>query len=100
MIKVELEISDIEYEALVDQFLPVVADKMNADGKSLGKILNKDMTAGMAKKVLSSMSQEKKDAYVAKIVNSNRDKILSKIALICAQKGIKLKIDRFHIYAD
>ena len=48
MIKLELELSEVDFDALVDLYLPQIAEKFKKDGNPLGSL----MSPGMAKTLL------------------------------------------------
>ena len=48
MIKLEMELSDIDYEVLVKEILPKVADRLKQNGSPLAPLLSGGMAAKAA----------------------------------------------------
>ncbi|MCD8189243.1 MAG: hypothetical protein LUD78_03325 [Clostridiales bacterium] len=91
MIKLELEISEVEYETLLN-LLPKVGEQLRQSGNPVGMLLSNGMSAGMAKRVLSTLSQEQKDKLAADLINGSSQKIIGKTEEVARQNGVGLKI--------
>lgn len=61
MIKLEMELSDIDYEVLVKEILPKVADRLKQNGSPLAPLLS----GGMAANVLLRASDSVRDRMAA-----------------------------------
>ena len=72
----------------------IVVDEYNAKGGILGNVLagNTNMAVSMARTLLNTMSQEKKDELVVQLVTKNRDKLLQKGRKVAADKGIRVQL--------
>ena len=66
MIKLEMELSDIDYEVLVKEILPKVADRLRQNGSPLAPLLS----GGMAANVLLHASDSVRDRMAAEILNA------------------------------
>ena len=66
MIKLEMELSDIDYEVLVKEILPKVADRLKQNGSPLAPLLS----GGMAANVLLRASDSVRDRMAAEILNA------------------------------
>ncbi|MCD8051750.1 MAG: hypothetical protein LUE89_08745 [Clostridiales bacterium] len=91
MIKLELEISKVDYETLLN-LLPQMGEQLRQSGNPVGMLLSNGMSAGMAKKVLSTLSQEQKDRLAADLINGNSRKLIDKTEELAQQNGVGLKI--------
>ncbi len=91
MIKLELEISEVDYETLLN-LLPQMGEQLRQSGNPVGMLLSNGMSAGMAKKVLSTLSQEQKDRLAADLINGNSRKLIDKTEELAQQNGVGLKI--------
>ena len=73
-----------------------VAEKLEKDGKGgiLGGVLsgNRDMAVSMARTLLNTMPQAKKDELVVQLINKNRDKLLQKGRALAAKNGVRLQL--------
>ncbi|MCD7929858.1 MAG: hypothetical protein LUF86_06835 [Clostridiales bacterium] len=91
MIKLELEISEVEYETLLD-LLPQMGEQLRQSGNPVGMLLSNGMSSGMARRVLSTLSQEQKDKLAADLINGNSQKLIDKTEGLAWQNGVGLKI--------
>lgn len=91
MIKLELEISEVDYEALLN-LLPQMGEQLRRSGNPVGMLLSNGMSTGMAKRVLSTLSQEQKDRLAADLINGNSQKLIDKTEELAQQNGVGLKI--------
>ena len=82
MLELKILIDDIDYNSVTELLVPLLAEKLEKDGKGgiLGNVLagNTNMAVSMARTLLNTMSQEKKDELVVQLVTKNRDKLLQK----------------------
>lgn len=92
MITLQLQLDDLDYDVLVDQFLPSLTEQLRASGNPVGMLLSNGMSAGLAKRVIKGLSQEQKDKLAADLINGNREKIRGFLEQAAAQRGISLKI--------
>ena len=90
MLKLELELSAIDYEALIEVALPLVGDKL--ENQPLGRLLGSGASSAMAKAALSVMSQEKKNRMAASLVNDNAERIAAAIENAAAKNGISCRV--------
>ena len=76
--------------------MPLLAEKLEKDGKGgiLGNVLagNTNMAVSMARTLLNTMPQEKKDELVVQLVTKNRDKLLQKGGELAAKNGVRLRL--------
>lgn len=94
MIKLELELSDLDFDALIDAYLPQIGDQLQKAGHPIGAMLANGMPASVAKGMLRALSQEKKEQLAVSLLNSNQRKLISAIENAGAQKGIPLHISQ------
>ena len=73
-----------------------VAHLLEKDGKGgiLGGVLsgNRGMAVSMARTLLNTMPQAKKDELVVQLINKNRDKLLQKGRALTAKNGVRLQL--------
>lgn len=98
MIKLEMVIDDIDYEAVSDLLLPLLADKTKDECGLAGKLLGSNAAGSFAKTMLRSMPQEKKDSFVAKTMNGKKDMLAEKAEALLREKNIHLKIKELSVY--
>ena len=96
MLELKILIDDVDYNSLTELLVPLLAEKLEKDGRGgiLGGILagNQDMAVGMARTLLNTMPQEKKDELVVQLLTKNRDKLLETGRTAAAKNGIRLQI--------
>ena len=93
--KITVEISELDYKALVEQFLPVVREKMAGKDGIGAKTLSilAGMPPSIAGNMIDMMPQDKKDELAVMLIEKNKDKIAEKIVKLAGEKGISFKID-------
>lgn len=92
MIKLELEVSELDYEALVDSLLPLMGDHLRSSGNPVGMLLSNGMSGGMAKRILRGMPKEQVEGLVADTINANSAKLSRKAEQIAAQQNVHVKV--------
>ena len=94
MLKLELELSSLDYEALLEAALPVVGDRLN--NETLGALVGSGASSAMAKAALRVMPQSKKDEMAAELINRNADRIGAAIEQAAGKNGITCRIRTVH----
>ena len=97
--KITLELNEIDYGALVEQFLPMVRDPLAEKDGTGAAILAKvaGMPPSIAAKMVDVLPQETKDEIAVMLVNKNKEKIIETIMEYAAQKGLSFRIDDFEV---
>lgn len=96
MVKLELEFSELDYDMLLEKLLPLMGDQLRNSGNPLGMLLSNGMPTGMAKKILSTVPQNQKDALLCDLINSNSTKMKQKVEKKAVERGIRVNINRIH----
>ena len=82
MIELKVLIDDLNYDSIAEYLIPALAESMARDQKGgiLGGVLanNPDMLTSMARTLLGTLSQEKRDELLVQLLNKNREKLLQK----------------------
>lgn len=94
MIQLTLELEDIDFNMLIDQYLPVIGDQLRASGNPVGMLLSNGMSANMAKGILRTMSQEKREQLAVDLLNGNSAKLIANIENMAAQKGVQARVHK------
>lgn len=96
MIELKILVDDIDYNSLTELLVPLLAEKLEKEGKGgiLGGVLsgNRGMAVSMARTLLNTMPQAKKDELVVQLINKNRDKLLQKGRALAAKNGVRLQL--------
>ena len=92
MIRLSIELDDVDFDRLIEQYLPVIGDQLRASGNSVGMLLSNGMSAGMAKGMLRTLSQDKKEQLAADLINGNAAKLTASIEKMAAEKGFQAKV--------
>lgn len=99
MIKLELELTDLNYDAMLETLLPRMTEQLRNSGNPVGMLLSNGMGAGMAKKILSTMSQQQKDQLIVDMLNANKGKLITKAEELAAQNGIQGRVSSLKVSA-
>ena len=92
--KIEIEVEDIDYDNLVDQYLPLMTDKLRESRNPVALLISNGMPSSLAKTVLRGLSQDKKDEIVAEMINTNSNVIKEKVSEFASQNKVKVKIKK------
>ena len=65
MIHLELTVDDLDYDMLIDRFLPVIAEKLQQNNNPIAMLISNGMPASMAKSIVKQLPQDKKDQFAA-----------------------------------
>ena len=97
--KITLELNEIDYGVLTEQFLPVVRDKLAEKDGTVAAILSKvaGMPPDIAAKMVDVLPQETKDEITVMLINKNKEKIIETIMGCAAKKGLSFRIDDFEV---
>lgn len=90
MIKLELELNGLDYEALCERLLPLVGDRL--ESQALGRLLGSGASAAMARAALGMMPQEKKDRMAAALINENADRIAAALESAAGKNGVACRV--------
>ena len=79
MIEVRILLDDIDYDSLVELILPLAAEKLEEKGGLMALLgRNKDGMAGVARHLLKTMSQEKRDEFLLQLLQEKKALVLKK----------------------
>ena len=88
MVKLELEITDIDYNALLERYLPEMAEKLRAGGNPLGSLLG----GPLGRSMLERMPTATKEKMTAELLNSSAPRLTPKLEEFAAQNGAPLRV--------
>ena len=88
MVKLELELTDIDYDALLRDYMPKIKDKLEQSGSPLAGML----TGGMAGAMLQLAPTSMKDKLAAEMLNMNAAKLEQQLTEMAARNGINGKV--------
>ena len=85
MVKLEIELSEIDYDQMMEIWLPKLQEKMgsNSPFSSLG---------GLAGTLFNLAGNSTKDKLAAEVINRNSDVLGEKLERMAAQNGIPGKV--------
>ena len=96
MIELKILIDDVDYDSIAELLIPLLAESMGREQKGgiLGGVLagNSEMITSMARTLLHTMTQDKRDELLVQLVRKNRDKLLQKGSALAEKNGIKLHL--------
>ena len=88
MVKLELELTDIDYDALLRDYMPKIKDKLEQSGSPLAGML----TGGMAGTMLQLAPTSMKDRLAAEMLNMNAARLEQQLTEMAERNGIKGKV--------
>ena len=91
MVKLELELTDIDYDALLRDYLPKIKDRLEQSGSPLAGMLS----GGMASTMLQLAPTSMKDKLAAEMLNMNAAKLEQQLGEIAARNGLSGKVQNF-----
>ena len=87
MVKLEIELSDIDYDQMLNTLLPKVQEKLG-DNSPLSSLLG----GGLAGSLFSLAGNATKDKMAAEVINMNADKLSEKMEEMAVKNGIPGKV--------
>lgn len=84
MVKLELEITDIDYETLARDYLPRVQEKLQQSGSPLSGMLGGGFAGGM----LQLMPESMKDRLAAELINANAARLAGQMEEMARRNGV------------
>lgn len=88
MVKLQLELTDIDYDALLRDYLPKIRDKLEQSGSPLAGMLS----GGMAGTMLQLAPTSMKDRLAAEMLNMNAARLEQQLTEMAERNGIKGKV--------
>jgi len=97
--KITLEINYIDYGALMQQFLPLIRDKLSEQDGTGAAILAKiaEMPPETAGKMVNMLPQKTRDELILMLINKNKEKIVSAATEYARKNGITFRVDEFKV---
>lgn len=96
MIRIEMIVDELDYDSLLDQYLPVIAEKLRETGNPVGMLLSNGMPAAMAKSIVAGLPQSAKDKLAADLLNANGAQLSRRVEALAAEKGIHIRAGAVH----
>lgn len=89
------EVSEIDYIAIVDRFLPVIRDKLLGMGRlvAMFRPMIQNASAEQTVGLLNRIVGENKEAFLASLINQNQHNLISTIEDAAEKQNIRLKIN-------
>ena len=79
MIRLTIELEDVDFDVLIEHYLPVIGEHLRSSGNPLGALLSNGASASVAKGMLRALSTEKKEQLAADLINGNRQQLISSL---------------------
>lgn len=92
MVHIEITIDDIDYDALIEQYLPEMTEKLREAGNPVAMLLSTGMSSSMARNTIKKMPQEEKDKLAADIINQYSVKLSRGAEDFASQQGINTTV--------
>jgi len=95
MVKLEMELTDIDYDSFLREYLPRVQEKLQESGSPLASML----TGGMAGSMLGLMPNSMKDRLAAELINANAARLSEQMEEVARRSGIPGRVRRLQASA-
>ena len=97
MLKLTINVEDLDYDALVERFLPQLIDGFSKQNPTLGRLLSGGGTlaASAIKGIISRMPLEKKEAMAAELLERNSGMLTGKLENLLLENGVKVRVSGF-----
>lgn len=97
--KITLNIKSIDYDAIIDQWMPLLKEKAHSDDNVLFKTISGifSMPGDIPKKMLKALPQKTKDELVVYLINNNKGKLIELLQSSLENKGVVVQIDDIEI---
>lgn len=92
MIRLTIELEDIDFDVLIEHYLPVIGSHLRANGNPLGSLLSNGASASVAKGMLRALSPEKKEQLAAELINGNRQKLIDSLEKLATSYGFQARV--------
>ena len=89
MVKLELELTEIDYEFLIREYLPRVRERLEQSGSPLSGLLS---GGGMAETLLLRSPESVKDRLAAELININAARLEEQLESVAERNGIPGKV--------
>lgn len=99
MIQLTINISDLDYDSLLSQYLPQLTDKLRESGNPVAMLLSNGMPASMAQNIVRGLPQKAKDQLAADLLNANAAKLMDKVEQTARDNGISVSVSGLHAEA-
>lgn len=91
MIKIEIEVTDVDYDGLIDRYLPQVLDQLRQTAGPLGSLLSGG-GEGLARTVLRKASPSTRDRLAAELINANAGRLSGELEALASRQGVSIRI--------
>jgi hypothetical protein len=92
MVKIEFELTDIDYDSLIEEYLPVLTERLRQSGNPVAMLLSNGMPSSMAKMILKKLPPATKDQLTADLINSNKDQLVKLLKDTARTQNVRLEI--------
>ena len=92
MIRLTIELEDVDFDVLIDHYLPVIGAQLRSSGNPLGMLLSNTASASVAKGMLRALSPEKKEQLAAELINGNRQKLIASLEEMASSHGFQARV--------
>lgn len=92
MIKLEIMIDEVEYDAILKRFWPVISEKMKDSSHPAAKMIGSGLPPAMVQGFVAALPQSKKDKFAADFINSHEKDVVDKLEDLAKNAGIGVDI--------
>jgi hypothetical protein len=90
MLRLELELNELDYSALAEVLLPLMAEELRQQGNPIAGLLS--ASPEMTKKLLSRLSQGQLDNLAAQAINKNSALMARRAEELGKEQGVGVRV--------
>jgi hypothetical protein len=92
MIEVRFELDEVDFDTLIDRYLPQIGEQLRNSGNPVGMLLSNGMSSELAKTILHGLGQEKQEQLCADLINGNHQRMTATLENQAQQQGVRLRV--------
>jgi Rod binding domain-containing protein len=92
MIKLEINVSEVDYDKLVEQFLPMLIDNLRQSNNPAAALLSGGIPLPLAKMIVKKMPEQTKEQLVAELLNTNKAEMIRLLEETAAANGYHFRV--------
>ena len=100
MIRLEVKISNIDYDTLIEKYLPVFIESFQASNAPISMLVQNGLSDSFIKNIITKLNYDQKNKLTAELINSNSAKISEMLVEVAEKNNIIFDIDLLKAESD
>ncbi|HBR07958.1 MAG TPA: hypothetical protein DD735_03550 [Clostridiales bacterium] len=94
MIHIDITLEDIDFDGLIDLYLPLMMDKLRESDSAISRLLSGGMPENLAKATLHKLPPDTKARIAVELINRNSDNLKAEVEQYARENGVGIRIGR------